>query len=104
MIAAVAHPTGEVQPPDQRRAAWPGHALKRTLSSLFPSQVPLAWVSGALVVAVGLSFWLLSQHGVGNMAGYRWEFPPVEKARERPQPSSEDATDGHAVRTIIWGD
>ena len=88
MIAAVAHPAGEVQPPDQRWSAWPGHALKRPLSSLFSSQVPLAWVSGALVVAVGLSFWLLSQHGVRDMAGHRLESPSMEKGRERPQPSA----------------
>jgi hypothetical protein len=100
MIAAVAHPAGEVQPSDQRRAAWPGHALKRILSSRFPPHVPLAWISGALVVAVGLSFWLLSQHGVTHMAGYRFESPPIERGIERPEPSSERATDGHAVRTI----
>jgi hypothetical protein len=104
MIAAVAHPAGEAQPPDQRRATWHGHALKHTLSSLFPSQAPLAWVSGALAVAVGLSFWLLSQHGVTDMARYRSESPPIERGREPPQPSSERATDGQAVRTIIWGD
>jgi hypothetical protein len=104
MIAAVARPAGEVRPPDQRRPTWPEHALKRTLSSLFPSQAPLAWVSGALAVAVGLSFWLLSQHGVRDMAGYRWESPPIETGLERPQPSSERATNGHAVRTVIWGD
>lgn len=104
MIAAVAHPAGEVQPPDQRWSPWPGHALKRTLSSLFPLQVPLAWVGGALVVMVGLSLWLLSQHGMKDMAGYRLEFPPTETARERPQPSSERAIDDQAVRTIIWGD
>jgi hypothetical protein len=103
-LTAVAHPAGEVQPSDQRWSAWPGHALKRPLSSLFSSQVPLAWVSGALVVAVGLSFWLLSQHGVRDMAAYRLEFPPMEKGRDRPQPASEHATDGQAVRTIIWGD
>jgi hypothetical protein len=84
MIAAVAHPAGEVQPPDQRRAAWSGHALQRTLSSCFPSQVPLAWMSGALVVAVGLSFWLLSQHGVTDMARYRFESPPIERGASGP--------------------
>ena len=109
MIAAVAHPAGEVQPPDQRRLGWPGHTLKPTLSSLFPAQAPLAWVSGTLVVAVGLSFWLLSQHGVRDMADYQLEFPPMRGESERPQSSSEHVTDDHttddqAVRTIIWGD
>ncbi|MGH8071067.1 MAG: hypothetical protein ACRERE_38710 [Candidatus Entotheonellia bacterium] len=104
MIAAVAYPSGEVQPPDQRWSPWPWHALKRTLSSLFPSQVPLAWVSGALVVVVGLSLWLLSQHAMRNMDGYRVEFPSTKGESERPQPSSEHTTDGQAVRTIIWGD
>jgi hypothetical protein len=104
MIVGVAHPAGEVQLPDQRRAAWPGHAPKRPLPPRFPSQAPLAWVSGALVVAVGLSFWLLSQHGVTDMARYRSESPPIERGRERPQPSSERATDDQAARTIIWGD
>ena len=104
MIAAVVHPAGEVQPPDQRRLGWPGHALKPTRPSLFPPQAPLAWVSGTLVVAVGLSFWLLSQYSVRDMAGYQLEFPPTRGESERPQPSSEHTTDAQAVRTIIWGD
>ena len=104
MIGAVAHRAGEVRPPHQRWSPWPAHALKRTPSSLFPSQAPMAWVSGALVVAVGLSLWLLSQHAARNMDGYRVKFPSTKGESERPQPSSERATDGQAARTIIWGD
>ena len=64
----------------------------------------VAVVVGALVVAVGLSFWLFSQDDARDMAGYRWEFHTMENGRERPQPPSERATDGPAARTIIWGD
>jgi hypothetical protein len=104
MMVADAYLAGEMQPPHQRRSAWLGHARKRILSSLLPVHVPMAWVSGTLVVAVGLSLWLISQHGMRDMEGYRVTFPPMEERSERPQPSSEPTTNGQAGRPIIWGD
>jgi hypothetical protein len=88
MIATVVRPTGEARSSDQQWSRGREHAPKRRVSSSVPVKGPLAWVSGVSVVAVALSFWLLSQH-VG---------------KERPQPPSEQALSSQAVGPIIWGD
>ena len=104
MMVADVYLAGEMQPSHQRRSAWLGHGRKRILSSLLPVHVPMAWVSGTLIVAVGLSLWLISQHGMRDIEGYRVTFPPMEERSERPQPFSEPTTNGQAARPIIWGD
>lgn len=104
MLAEGAGLSDRGQRSHQRRSAWLGAKLARARASLLPAPGPLAWVSGAAVVAVGLSIWLFSQQGMKDIDGYRMAFPRIEEARDRPQPSSKPTTDSHAARPIIWGD
>jgi len=88
MITAVVRPTGELRSADQQ---WPlrlEHVSKRSISSSMLAKGLLAWVGGVTVVAVGLSLWVLLQHG----------------GRDRPQPPSVQTTNGQAVRPLIWDD